>query len=69
MESNEVANEETCEGPTNDDIIVEGFGKKRQYPTKERPLFGEWWTNHILPQHGEKWANVAKIENLGHMQP
>jgi hypothetical protein len=62
VESKEVANEEKCERPTNDDIIVEGFGK-------ERPPLEEWWKNHILPQHGEKWANVAKFENIVHMQP
>ena len=49
--------EESHEGPANDHVIVEGFGKER------RPL-GEWWKNHILPQHDEERANVAIFEGL-----
>ena len=38
---NEVAIEEPCEGPANDDVIVEGFGNERRYPTREWQPLGE----------------------------
>ena len=36
VEGNGLAVEEACEGPVNDDVIVEGFGG-------EWRSFGEWW--------------------------
>ena len=42
VEGNKVAIEEAREGPTNNNILVEGFGEEGQ-------LLGEWWNNHILP--------------------
>jgi hypothetical protein len=32
------------------------FGR---YPTREGRPFGEWWKNHILPQHDEERVSVA----------
>lgn len=46
--------EETCKGPTNDDIILEGFAEEHHYPSREQQLLNEWWKNHIFPQHGEE---------------
>ena len=57
--------EEACEGLANDDIIVEGLiNKEWRYPTRKRQSLGEWWKNHIWPQHGEDRANVAILECL-----
>ena len=39
--NNGVAMKETCEGPANHDEVVEGFGEKRRYPTREQRLLGE----------------------------
>ncbi len=33
-----------------------------RYPTRERRPLGEWWKNHILPQHNEEHANVACLD-------
>ena len=62
---NGVAIENAREGLANHDVVVVvGFGKDWRYPTREwRPL-GEWWKNHILPQCGEKRANMAIIGGL-----
>jgi len=57
-----VGSEELDEGPTNEVVVVEGFGEERRYPRRERRPLGEWWRNHILPQHGEERANVAICE-------
>ena len=62
VKDNKVAIEEAREGPVNNDIIVEGFGEKQQYPMREQRPLGEWWKNFILPQHSEERANVALIE-------
>ena len=61
-EKNEVAIEEGQKKLANDDVVVEEFGKELWYLTKERQPLGEWWKNHILPQHGEGHANMAIIE-------
>ena len=62
VRGNEVAIEEPWEGPPNEDVVVEGFGEDRRYPTKEQRSLGEWWNNHIFPQHGEERANVVIFE-------
>ncbi len=36
--------------------------EERRYPLRERRLLGEWWKNHILPQHVEH-ANVACLDD------
>ena len=49
MIGNRVRIEETCERPANNVVVVvvvEGFGKKRQYPTQrmmEEPCFASIW--------------------------
>ena len=58
-----VANEETIEIPAENDGHVERFGKDGRYPKRERRPPGEWWKNHILPQHGEERANVALLDD------
>lgn len=58
---NGVAIYEACERPVNNVIIVENFGEQLQYPTREWQPLG-LWKNHILPQHGEEQANVARLE-------
>ena len=60
---NEVAIEESCERLASNDIIVEGFGKEQRYPMREQRPLGEWWKNHIFPQHDEERVNVATIED------
>jgi len=35
--------------------------EEQRYPSKEHRPLGEWWKNHILPQHSEERANVAYI--------
>ena len=54
MGCNGVTIEEACEGPANNNIVVEGFDKERRYHTKEQRSLGKWWKYHILPQHGEE---------------
>ena len=63
MEDHLVANEEAIEIPVENDGRVERFGKDGRYPKRERRPPGEWWKNHILPQHGEERANVALLDD------
>jgi len=37
--------------------------EERRYPTRERRPLGEWWKNHILPQHNGERANVACFDD------
>jgi transposase InsO family protein len=41
---------------------VEG-GEEPRYPRRERRPPGEWWKNHILPQHEVERANVASLDD------
>jgi hypothetical protein len=60
---NGVPIEEPRERVANNDVIIESSDEERRYPTRERRPLGEWWKNHILPQHGEERANVAILED------
>lgn len=49
-----ISNKEALEIPAKNDDRVKRFNKYGRYPKRKwRPL-GEWWNNHILPQHGKK---------------
>ena len=41
----------------------EGSAQESRYPRRERRPLGEWWMNHILPQHEVERANVAHLED------
>jgi len=58
-----VANGEEMQGPALSDGNRERFGEEGRYPTRERRPLGEWWKNHILPQHEEERANVAFLDD------
>jgi hypothetical protein len=41
----------------------ETSAQEPRYPRRERRPLGEWWMNHILPQHEVERANVASLED------
>ena len=41
----------------------EGSTQEPRYPRRERRPLGEWWMNHILPQHEVERANVASSDD------
>ena len=49
--------------PTPSGDEYKGSTQEPQYPRRERRLPGEWWKNHILPQHEVERANVATLED------
>lgn len=57
-----IANEEAIEILVENDSNVESFGKDEK-SLKKRYFPREWWKNHIVPQHREKWANVTFLED------
>ena len=59
-----VANEEAIKIPAENGGPVERFSKNGRYPKKERCRPGEWWKNHILPQHSEERANMTLLDDL-----
>ena len=63
MGGNLVAIEEPNERAANNNIIVKSFSEEWRNPTRERRPLGDWSKNHILPQCGEEWANVAIFED------
>ena len=58
-----VANEEAFEIPVENDGRSERFGNDGIYPKRVQHPPGEWWKNHILPQHGEEHASVVLLDD------
>ena len=57
--------EDVAASPTSSPSEGEGAGSTQEprYPRRDRRPPGEWWKNHILPQHKEERANVATLED------